>query len=129
MRFLLAVVAATVVISLTDWLFFGVLFQKRYLRTPEVFRAMPEGKRIGISMLFAAIGSAAFIGLASHLHMDSMHDVATLVFHVWLAASLPQTVVNTLYVRYDPILVVSHSLGWLARVTAAGAAFWFVLGH
>jgi hypothetical protein len=46
-RYLLALVAATAVISLTDWLFFGVLFHDRYQRTPEVWRirSTPYGRR------------------------------------------------------------------------------------
>lgn len=123
MRFLLAVIAATIAISLTDWLFFGMLFHGRYDKTPEVWRQIPEGKKITVSMIFAFIGSAAFMALAHHLHADDAAALCVLTFHTWLAASLPQTVTNTVYLKYDPMLVVTHSLGWLARLVVAAAAY------
>jgi len=126
MRFLLAVIAATVVISMSDWLFFGMLFHGRYAKTPELWRQIPEGKKIALSMLFAAIGSAAFIAYAHHLQITTLAAISALTVHTWLAASLPQTVTNTLYLKYDPVLVVSHSAGWLARLVIAAAAYCLV---
>ena len=44
-RFVLTVLAATVGTSLTDWLFFGVLFHDRYLAYPEVGEARLENQK------------------------------------------------------------------------------------
>jgi hypothetical protein len=128
MRFALALIAATVAISLTDWLLFGVVFHERYAATPATWRNVPEGKKIAVSMLFAAIGTAAFFCLAHSLNLHGVADLTLLTGLTWAAASLPQTVTNTLYVNYAPVLVVSHSLGWLARLAIAAAAYGMIIG-
>ena len=127
MHFLLALVAATVVISLTDWLFFGVAFHDRYMRTPDVWRQIPEGKKIAGSMVFAVIGVAAYLHLLSYLGIHDVHTLAMTSLLAWLAASLPQTVTNTLYIKYAPEIVVTHSLGWLARIFVAAGAYHLLL--
>ena len=123
MRLLVAAIAAVVAISFSDWLLFGMLFHERYLKTPELWRAIPEGRRIAGSMSFAVIGTAAFFVLATHLGLTGIKESLILALLCWIAASLPQTVTNTLYFRYDKLLVISHSLGWLARLALAGIAY------
>lgn len=123
MRPLLAAIAAVVAISFSDWLLFGFLFHERYLRTPELWRGIPEGRKIAGSMSFAAIGTAAFFVLAAHFGVAGIKESLILALLCWIAASLPQTVTNTLYLRYDKLLVISHSLGWLARLAIAGIAY------
>ena len=66
MRLFLALIAATAGISLSDWLFFGVIFHDEYMRTPEMWRAGPESRKIAGSMLLAVFGTAAFLVLAQH---------------------------------------------------------------
>jgi hypothetical protein len=123
MRFFLALVAATVGISLSDWLFFGVIFHGDYMRTPEMWRAVPESRKIAGSMLLAVLGTAAFLVLAQSTGVRGFGPTMTLAVLVWLAAALPQTVTNTLYLKYSARLAVSHSLGWLARLVIAAAAY------
>ena len=123
MRPVLAVVAAVIAISFSDWLLFGVLFHDRYDATPELWRPIPEGKKIAGSMAFAAIGAAAFFVLATHFRVIGIKESLILAVLCWLAASLPQTVTNTLYLRYDKMLVASHSLGWLTRLVIAAIAY------
>ena len=50
------------------------------------------------------------------------------VLSLWLAAALPQTVTNTLYLKYSARLGVSHALGWLARLVIAAAAYVLIVG-
>src|SRR4051812_9014021 len=123
MHFLFALVAAVVGISLSDWLFFGFAFHDRYLRTPEVWRDVPEGKKIAGSMVFAVVGAAAYLQLLSYLGVHDGEALVRVSLLVWLAASLPQTVTNTIYVKYAPELVITHSLGWLARIVVTAAAY------
>jgi hypothetical protein len=123
MRFFLALVAATVGISLTDWLFFGVIFHGDYMRTPEMWRAVPENRKIAWSMLFAVFGTAAFLVLAQRTGVHGFGPAMALSALVWLAAALPQTLTNTLYLKYSARLGLSHSLGWLARLVIAAAAY------
>jgi hypothetical protein len=123
MRFFLALVAATVGISLSDWLFFGVIFHGDYMKTPELWRPVPESQKIAVSMVFAVLGTAAFLVLAQRTGVQGFGPAVTLSALVWLAAALPQTLTNTLYLKYSARLGLSHSLGWLARLVIAAAAY------
>src|SRR3954471_9699179 len=127
MHFLFALVAAVVGISLTDWFFFGVLFHDRYMLTPEVWREVPEGKKIAGSMLFAVVGAAAYLVLLGELQPPDIESLVRLSLLVWLIAGLPQTVTNTIYVKYAPELVITHSLGWLARIAVTALAYRFLM--
>ena len=44
-RLALAAIVAGTSVSLTDWLFFGVLFHEKYQMYPEVWRTSQEGIR------------------------------------------------------------------------------------
>jgi hypothetical protein len=127
MHFLFALVVAVVGISLTDWLFFGVMFHDRYLRTPEIWRDIPEGKKIAGSMVFAVISAFVYLRLLSDLGIHDALGLFKLSLCVWLAVSLPQTVTNTIYIKYAPEIVITHSLGWLARIMVTSAAYHFFL--
>ena len=127
MRYLIALIVATVVISLSDWLLFGALFHDRYLKTPATWRNVPEGRKIAGSMLLAVVGTLAVFALASRFGAHSFNALCALTLLVWLAASLPQTVTNTLYVNYDKALVGSHAAGWLARIAIASAAYGLIV--
>jgi hypothetical protein len=123
MRLLLALIAASIAISFSDWLFFGVLFHARYMETPNVWREGPESKKIASSMAFAVIGTAGFLFLAKYLGVHGFAPALVLAVLVWIATGLPQTATNTLYVKYAPLLGVSHALGWLARLVIAAGAY------
>lgn len=127
MRYLIALIVAVVVISMSDWLLFGVLFHDRYDKTPATWRNLPEGRKIAGSMLLAVVGTIATFALASRFGAHSFGALCALTVLVWLAASLPQTVTNTLYVNYDKALVGSHALGWLARIAIASAAYGLIV--
>jgi hypothetical protein len=127
MRYIIALIAALIAISLSDWLLFGVVFHNRYDKTPATWRTVPESRKIAGSMLFALIGTIFLFRLADRFAAHSFSSLCTLTILVWLAASLPQTVTNTLYVNYDVSLVVSHSIGWLARIAIAAAAYGLIV--
>jgi hypothetical protein len=127
MRYIIALIAALIAISLSDWLLFGVVFHNRYDKTPATWRTVPESRKIAGSMLFALIGTIFLFRLADLSAAHSFSSLCTLTVLVWLAASLPQTVTNTLYVNYDASLVVSHSIGWLARIAIAAAAYGLIV--
>jgi len=126
-RFGLALVAAGVVTSLSDWLFFGVIFHGKYRETPGVWRTTREGTKIMWSTILAVLGAAAFLLLCDRLQIHSLSGAFHAALGVWVAAALPVTVSNALYVRHAPVLAVSHALGYLARLAIAGAAYVLLL--
>ncbi|MGH7484765.1 MAG: DUF1761 family protein [Gemmatimonadaceae bacterium] len=123
MRLLLAIIAATVGISLTDWLFFGVIFHDDYMKTPGMWRTTSENRKIAVSMLVSVIGTAAFLLLAQRSGIHGFGPMLSLSILVWLAAALPLVVTSTLYLNYSARLGVSHSLGYLARLVVAAVAY------
>jgi hypothetical protein len=118
-RFLLAVVLSGVAASFTDWLFMGVLFHKKYLETPEIWRLKAgEGETRGIvlSSLLGVLSSAVLLYFFIWLGIISSHRTT---FHsallLWVAAPVPIIFSNIVWIKMHPLLGVSHSLGWLAR--------------
>jgi hypothetical protein len=65
-RFLLAVVLSGFAATFTDWLFMGVLFHKKYLATPEIWRIKPgqnDTRSIVLSSLLGVLSCATFLYL------------------------------------------------------------------
>lgn len=123
-RFLLAVVLSGVATTFTDWLFMGVLFHKKYLATPEIWRIKPgqsDTRSIVLSSLLGVLSCGAFLYLCVWSgiilsHRTTLH--ASLL--VWVAAAVPIIFSNIVWIKMDPLLGVSHSLGWLARFVVTG---------
>lgn len=127
-RFGLALVAAGFAISLSDWFFFGVLFHGKYLETPEVWRTTSENRKIAWSLLLAVVGTVAFFALCNQFGVSGFSMAFRAAALVWVIAPLPLTITNTLFIKHNPLLAVSHSLGWFAArlLIAAGAYAWLL---
>ncbi|MCU1307167.1 MAG: hypothetical protein JWN45_1862 [Acidobacteriaceae bacterium] len=114
----LAILAAGIASSLTDWFFFGVLFHDKYLQFPEVWRSGPnktETKKIVLSTLLGVFSCAAFILLCAGLGLHSYSATLKLAVAVWLIAFVPTVLTYHVFVKLNSALAVSHSLGYLAR--------------
>jgi hypothetical protein len=122
-RFLLAVVVSGLATSMTDWLFMGVLFHKKYIDTPEIWRNKPgESETGGIiaSSLVGVASCAAFIYLCIWTGVLATHAELHLAGIAWLAGPVPIIFSNIVWIKMHPLLGVSHSLGWLARFVVTG---------
>jgi hypothetical protein len=131
-RFVLAVLASGLVTSFTDWLFMGVLFHRRYLETPEVWRNQSgprETRSIVFSSLAGTLGCAAFIFLCMWTGALTVRSELHLAELVWIAGPLPILFSNIVWIRMHPLLGVSHALGWLARFVASGLIAGWLLGR
>jgi hypothetical protein len=125
-RFLLAVLVAGIAISLTDWFFFGVLFHEHYNAYPEVWRASQAGTRA----VWIAIGFfTCTVFIYACLRLNLYHYAATLklALWMWLALALPIIVTNALFIKLHPLIVVTHSLGWLTRLAIAALCVRLIL--
>jgi hypothetical protein len=123
-RFLLAVVLSGFATTFTDWLFMGVLFHKKYLATPEIWRikaGQNDTRSIVLSSLLGVLSCAAFLYLCSWSGIILSHRTTLLAsLLVWVAAAVPIIFSNIVWIKMDPLLGVSHSLGWLARFIVTG---------
>ena len=130
-RFILAVLASGVVTSFTDWLFMGVLFHGKYLKTPEIWRNPPgqsDTRGIIASSLAGTLSCAAFIFLCMWTGALTVRSELHLAQLVWIAGALPIIFSNIVWIKMHPLLGLSHSLGWLARFVASGLIAGWLLG-
>lgn len=124
----LAIVAAAIVGSLTDWVFFGMLFHDKYMVYPEVWKKREggEGKQIAMASIAGLIASAVFIVLCAGLHVETHHAALKLAVAVWLAGSMLVIINEHVFMKLHPALIVSHGLGYLVRFIVSAAAYMYL---
>src|ERR1700723_1480222 len=131
LHILYAVLLYIIASGLTDWFFFGVLFHNKYSVHPEVWRRAQgsgdEGKAIAWSTLISLLTIAGFICACSTFSIHGYKPTLEFAAFIWIIAPLPLTITNALFVKLHPLIVVSHSLGWLARLILAAIAVGFFL--
>jgi hypothetical protein len=129
-HFLLAVLLSGIAGSFADWLFAGVLFHDKYLAYPEVWRPslkQNDAGPIAWSMILGFLTFAAFITACEIFRIHGYDSDLRLAALIWVMVPVPLTITNALFIKLHPLIVVSHSLGWLAKlVIAALAAGWLL---
>ena len=125
-KFALAVLASGIVVSLTDWFFFGVLFHDKYNTFPEVWRQSQSGN-MAVWIVTGFFTSAIFIYTCGYLNLYEIGSALKLAVIIWLAVALPIIVTNALFMKLDPLVAVTHSLGWLTRLAVAAICVGLIL--
>lgn len=129
-HFLLAILVSGVAGSFTDWLFGGILFHDKYLAYPEVWRQKPgqdDTAAITWSMILGLLTSAAFMATCVAFNIHGYRASLEFAALVWLMVPLPLTITNALFIKLHPLIVVSHSLGWLVKLAVAALAAGWLL--
>ena len=124
-RMALAILASSIVSSMTDWLFMGDWLYKRYDRNPEIWRyqgGQGENKAILWSSLLPFVTCAVFILVCARLHLYSYSATLKLAVAIWLIGPLPLTITNALWLKLAPPIAASYSLGWLVKLALAALA-------
>lgn len=127
-RFWAATLAGLVLANLIDWLFAGVLFHDRYQAHPEIWRVKGANPR-------ALIGAQAMtlptvVGLIAVMIWTGQVSLAgslILAVFIWAIAAAPPIIANALYIKIDPLVTLSHTIGWLVKLAAVGACASFIL--
>jgi hypothetical protein len=123
-----AIVAGTVLASLADWLFMGVLFHDRYNTHPEVWReGRGENQRIILAQAFAVVTAVAFVLLARKLGQTDVRGGVKLGAMIWAIGPLPLLLGNHLFIKLDPRVTGSHAAGWLAKLLLIGGVTGWLL--
>src|SRR5471030_460622 len=118
-RFWAAVGAGLVLASLIDWLFAGVLFHDRYQTHPEVWRTNGPNPRALIAAQALSVPTViGLIALLSWTHTTSLPSALIVAALVWAVAAAPAIIANGLYIKIDPLVVTSHTIGWLVKLAA-----------
>ena len=126
-----AIVVSGTVATFTDWLFMGYLFHSAYLRYPEVWWPPRGGNNMVPIIWSSVIGylmSAAIIGLCVLVRAATLSKALEVTVLAWLAGPLVILLVNSLFIKLDPKVTISHCLGWFARMALAGVSAAVVLG-
>jgi hypothetical protein len=130
-RCVVGVLAAVFLSSMTDWFFMGVLFHDKYLTYPEVWWPKAGSEEMRANVIASVINILTVGGLmALCYHFGALHysSALLLAFGVWIVGPLPLLVINALYIKFHPLTVVAHSLGWLAKLLVAAIAAVLVFG-
>lgn len=126
MRFIVVVVAAGIISSLTDWLFAGDWLHKRYTY-PEVWRQGTEGKAIALTSPLPFLTCGVFAYLAAGLGVHGLSGAMMLAVAVWLIGPLPLILTNAAFMKLHRVFVISYAAGWLIKllIVAVGVG-WFL---
>ena len=123
-RFILVVLGAGIVTSMTDWFFAGDWIHRRFTY-PEVWRTGSESRAIAVSSVLPLVTCGAFLYLATWLGVHSMASALKLALVVWIIGPLPLILTNAAFIKLHRVFVASYSAGWLVKlVIAALASAW-----
>lgn len=123
-RLILAVLAAGVVSSMTDWFFAGDWIHKRFTY-PEVWRDGPEAKAILVSSVFPFVTCAAFMTLTLCLGVHGLPSLLRTAALTWIVGPFPLIMTDAAFIKLHRVFVASYLVGWLVKlIIAAFAAHW-----
>jgi hypothetical protein len=109
-----------VLVSLADWLFFGVAFHSKYFAYPEVWWPVNRW-RVPLAGVIALLTPLGFTALASMLDLSDFHDVIHVAVLAWVMGPLPLVTVNGFFIKMHPLVTATHVVGWLVKFLAAAA--------
>jgi hypothetical protein len=120
LRFFEAAIAASFLVSMTDWYFFGVLFHHRYHSTPGVWKKyknkQDEVRSILVGTLYSAFTCFIFVAGVAALRITALPIALSTAALLWLMIPLPLLLSQAVFMKYDRGLVFAHSAGWLAKL-------------
>ena len=125
-RFVLVVIGAGVVSSLTDWLFAGDWIHQRFTY-PEIWRKGSETRAIALSSPLPFLTCAVSALLAARLSMHSCRSASELALAIWLIGPLPLILANAAFMKLHRVFVVSYALGWLVKLLIVAIAVGWLL--
>ena len=132
MRVLLAIVIANVVVSLSDWYFFGVLWHDKYKAYPEVWRRPQggpgEGKAVAQSALVGALTPTMFVLACALFNMVTFQQALLFGAAIWLMGPVPMWIWNYLFMKVHRLILLGGIVGWLVRLSVCAVVVGILLG-
>ena len=123
-RFVITVVGAGILSSLTDWFFAGDWLHRRYTY-PEIWRhtgGKSEERAIALASPLPFVTCAAFAYLAIRLGLHSVSATVKLAVAIWLIGPLPLILTYAAFVKLHRLFVMSFSIGWLVKLIIVAVA-------
>jgi hypothetical protein len=128
---LAAIAVAGIVSTFTDFVFFGVLFRDRYKKYPDTWwPGVAEGKEtraIILSSVLDFVTAAAVVALCIYAGVHDIKGGLIVGALAAIAGPLVITVTNGFWIRIDPAITFSQTLGYCLRFLIAGIAAGYVL--
>jgi len=126
MRFLLVVIGAGVLTSLTDWFFAGDWIHRRYTY-PEIWRQGAEGRAIALTSPLPFLTCGVFAYVIAWVGFHSLASAVKLAVAVWLIGPLPLILTNAAFMKLHRVFVVFYATGWLVKlIVVAVLVSWFL---
>jgi hypothetical protein len=122
---ILAIVAAGLVATFTDWLFMGVLFHDRYMKYPEVWRdSVRTNDRTALiySCALDFVAAAGIVALCVLADIHTLWPAIGVAVFAWIAGPLVITITNGFFMKIDWAVIGAHCAGYLVRFLVAGIA-------
>ena len=114
-----AIIVSSILVSLADWFFGGILFHDKYNAFPEVWRPRETNRyAIIVSAGFGVLSAIAFVVMAAKLQQTDFSQAFTLAFWIWLIGPVPIYVTNFAFIKMHWQIVVAHLTGWLVKLLA-----------
>jgi len=127
-RFWAATLAGLVLANLADWFFAGFLFHERYNTHPEVWRVNGANPRALIGAQVMTIPTVVgLIAVMIWTGQVSLQASLILAVFIWAIAAAPPIIANALFIKIDPLVTLSHTVGWLAKLALVGASASLIL--
>lgn len=118
-----AVLLGGVLGGLADWYFAGILFHDKYLAYPEVWRPRETNRYAIIAgQVLVFVSAIAFVMLATNLALTDFSQSFTLAFWIWIIGPVPMWISTYSFMKIHPLVVVSHTAGWLVKLLAMAFA-------
>ena len=73
-------------------------------------------------MLYQSITSVVFIIACSFFQIHTLIPAVIAALVIWVMVPLPLLLSYGVFIRMDRLIIVSHSLGWLARLLVTAAS-------
>lgn len=123
-RFVLVVLGAGFVTSMTDWLFAGDWIHRRWTY-PEVWRR-GEARAIAVSAILPFVTCGVFAYVCVRLGLHSTGGLVRFAGAIWLLGPLPLILTNAAFIKLHRMFVLFYALGWLVKLEIAAVALgWF----
>jgi hypothetical protein len=125
-RFVLVVIGAGIVTSLTDWFFAGDWLHRRFTY-PEIWRQGAESRAIALTSPLPFVTCGVFTYVAARLGLHSVAGAVKLAVAVWVIGPLPLILTNAAFMKLHRVFVASYASGWLVKLAiVAIAAGWLL---
>jgi Protein of unknown function (DUF1761) len=123
---ILAILAAGLAATFTDWLFMGVLFHDRYMRYPEVWRDGIVGGQDRTAVIYSCaldfVAAAGIVALCVLADIHTLWPAIGVAVFAWVAGPLVITITNGFFMKIDWAVIGAHCAAYLVRFLIAGIA-------